>query len=349
MSKPKVIQKNPLQGATVLITGGTGSFGGAVCERLLREPIKEIRVFSRDEKKQSDMQLRFKGAPIKFYIGDVRDLASVTEAARDVDLIFHAAALKQVPTGEFFPMQAVQTNVLGSANVIHAGFEAGVKKIVCLSTDKAVMPVNAMGMTKALMEKLVQAKARTSRAKTQICCVRYGNVMASRGSVIPLFIDQLKHGAKLTVTDPAMTRFMMPLVDAVDLVLMAMSQGESGDIFIRKSPGCRIDQIAAALQHIFRSNVPVEEIGVRFGEKIHETLATASEVARAEDLGDHLRIPLDTNDLHYAPYFTSGSKQAEDYTSENTHQLTDRELQALLLTLPEVTAELEGWAPKLSA
>lgn len=332
-----------IAGATVLVTGGTGSFGNAVIARLLGEKCKEIRVFSRDEKKQHDMRLKYSGHPIKYFIGDVRDRHSVDLAMNGVDLVFHAAALKQVPTAEFFPMQAVKTNVLGSTHVIESAIDKGVKAVVCLSTDKAVMPVNAMGMTKALMEKMLQSIVRLQAAQnTTVCCVRYGNVMYSRGSAIPLFVDQIQANQAITITDGSMTRFMLTLTDAVDLILFALKEGRSGDTFIRKSPGCTVDQLARTLMKIFGRQVPVKNIGIRFGEKIDETLATAGEVQRAKDFGTYLRIPPETDDLNYQKYFSEGQDQAEDYTSRNTVQLSDKDLEKLLLSLPELKEVLHA-------
>ncbi len=332
-----------IAGATILVTGGTGSFGNAVINRLLQEQCKEIRVFSRDEKKQHDMRLKYQGSPIKYFIGDVRDRHSIDFAMRGVDLVFHAAALKQVPTAEFFPMQAVQTNVLGSTNVIECAIDNAVKAVVCLSTDKAVMPVNAMGMTKALMEKMLQSIVRLGAAgNTTVCCVRYGNVMYSRGSAIPLFVEQILSKQPITITDGSMTRFMLTMPNAVDLILFALQEGRSGDTFIRKSPGCTVDQLARCLMKIFEARVPVKRIGIRFGEKVDETLATAGEVQRAKDFGSYLQIPPETDDLNYQKYYSEGHPEATDYTSRSTAQLSDKELEKLLLSLAEIQEALNG-------
>lgn len=332
-----------LANATVLITGGTGSFGEVVLQRLLSSGCRELRVLSRDEKKQFDMQIKYAGMPVTFWIGDVRDRSSLSSVMRGVDYVFHAAALKQVPTGEFFPQQVVSTNVLGSANVMDAAVASKVKNVVCLSTDKAVMPVSAMGMSKALMEKHLLAMVRTKAdADTILSLVRYGNVMCSRGSVIPLFISQIKAGNPISITDDNMSRFMLPLHDAVELVLYALTHAKSGDLFIKKSPACSIRQLANVLMKIFNKKVPIKHIGVRLGEKIHETLATASEIARAEDRGEFLRIPIDQGNLGYERYYFKGTAQATDFDSSNTHLLTDQELESLLLTLPFVQSELSN-------
>ncbi len=330
---------------TLLITGGTGSFGNAVIRRFMNTDIGEIRVFSRDEKKQDDMRKAYGSPKLKFLIGDVRDISSVRNAVNGVDYIFHAAALKQVPSCEFFPMEAVKTNVLGAENVLTAAIEAGVRKVVCLSTDKAVYPINAMGMSKALMEKTFIAKSRNSR-NTLICGTRYGNVMASRGSVIPLFIDQLKAGQPLTVTDPEMTRFLMNLEEAIDLVLFAFQNAQPGDLMVKKSPASTIRELAQALKSLFGCSNEVISIGVRMGEKIHETLLTKEERAAAIDMGDFFRVPADTSDLNYAKYFSSGNRQItamEEYNSSNTQRLTPEELKATLLGCGYVAAELEAW------
>lgn len=330
---------------TLLITGGTGSFGNAVVRRFLDTDIGEIRIFSRDEKKQDDMRRAYANAKLKFLIGDVRDIASVKNGVRDVDYIFHAAALKQVPSCEFFPLEAIKTNVLGTENVLNAAMEAGVKKVVCLSTDKAVYPINAMGMSKAIMEKIYTAKARTSD-HTQICGTRYGNVMASRGSVIPLFIEQIKSGGALTVTDSSMTRFLMNLEEAIDLVLFAFEHGQSGDLMVKKSPAATMGNLALALERLFGCDNEIQEIGVRMGEKIHETLLTREERMAAVDMGSYFRIPSEKSDLNYAKYFVSGNRSVEaveEYNSSNTHRLTPDELEQTLLGCEYVSNELMEW------
>lgn len=330
---------------TLLLTGGTGSFGNAVLERFLDTDIKEIRVFSRDEKKQDDMRHHYNNGKIKFYIGDVRDRSSVDNAMPGVDYIFHAAALKQVPSCEFFPTQAVRTNVLGTENVLESAIAHNVKNIVVLSTDKACYPINAMGMSKALMEKVAIAKGRAmgKNAQTTICCTRYGNVMASRGSVIPLFIDQIKAGKDLTVTDPNMTRFMMTLQDAVDLVLFAFTNGENGDLFVQKAPAATIQHLAQALIELYGSKVNVKTIGTRHGEKLYETLVTREEMAKAIDMGNYFRVPCDSRDLNYDQYFTDGRvevSQIEDYHSHNTFRLDVESTKKLLLKLDLVRNDL---------
>lgn len=330
---------------TILIPGGTGSFGSAVLERLLKTDCKEVRIFSRDELKQEMMRIKYANPRIKFYIGNVRDKDSVDSVMQDVDLVFHAAALKQVPSCEFFPMQAVMTNIIGSHNVITSAIAHKVKSVVCLSTDKAVYPINAMGMTKALMEKVALSSTRmTQNISTNISCVRYGNVMCSRGSVIPLFISQIKQNKPLTVTVPEMTRFLLPLRYAVDLVLFALENARQGNMFIRKAPACTIIDLAQAVKNIFKADVPVKIIGIRHGEKIYETLASREELQRSEDMGDYYRINLDDRDLNYNKYFTEGdTKEAliEDYTSHNTQRVNVKEVEELLLTLPEVQSELD--------
>ncbi len=333
---------------TLLITGGTGSFGNAVVKRFIDTDIGEIRIFSRDEKKQDDMRKAFGRSKLKFMIGDVRDITSVRAAVVGADYIFHAAALKQVPSCEFFPMEAVKTNVLGTENVLSAAIEARVRKVVCLSTDKAVYPINAMGMSKALMEKTFIAKSRTSR-NTLICGTRYGNVMASRGSVIPLFIDQIKAGEPLTLTDPGMTRFLMNLEEAIDLVLFAFEHAQPGDLMVKKSPASTIGELAQGLKTMFGVDNEVKIIGVRMGEKIHETLLTREERAAAIDMGDFFQVPADTSDLNYAKYFSSGNRQVadmEEYNSNNTHRLTAAELEQTLLGCEHVANELSGWRQK---
>ncbi len=313
------------KGKTLLITGGTGSFGNAVLNRFLDTDISEIRIFSRDEKKQDDMRKAYGNDKIKFYLGDVRNPESIRDAVKGVDYIFHAAALKQVPSCEFFPMEAVRTNILGTDNVLNAAIAEGVKKVVCLSTDKAAYPINAMGTSKAMMEKVIIAKSRNVPAnETTICCTRYGNVMASRGSVIPLFIDKIKEGRPLTVTDPDMTRFLMNLDEAVDLVLFAFEHAKQGDLFVQKSPASTVGDLALALKQLFKSDTEIKIIGTRHGEKAHETLMTREECAKAEDLGNYFRVPADTRDLNYDLYFSDGDKKVtsiEEYNSYNTERL----------------------------
>ena len=325
----------------ILITGGTGSFGGAVLKRLLDSDIAEIRIFSRDEKKQDDMRKRFSHPKLKFYIGDVRDARSVAQAMRGVDYVFHAAALKQVPSCEFHPMEAVRTNVLGTENVLEAAIQAGVKRVVCLSTDKAVYPINAMGISKAMMEKVMVAASRNlDKAGTVICGTRYGNVMASRGSVIPLFVEQVLGGKPITVTDPAMTRFMMSLDDAVDLVLYAFEHGSNGDIFVQKSPAATLQVLTQAILEVMgRPAHEVRQIGTRHGEKLYEALLSREEMACAEDRGDYFRVPPDGRDLNYAKFVEQGeqritqSTHGEDYISHNTTRLDVAAMKALLLKL----------------
>ena len=329
----------------VLVTGGTGSFGRVMVKKLLSDGCKEIRILSRDEAKQEEMRIAYGRPELKFYIGDVRDRASVDKAMRGVDLVFHAAALKQVPSCEFFPMEAVKTNVIGSQNVIDSAIEAGVKSVVCLSTDKAVMPVNAMGMSKAMMEKVAQASSRQlGDEDTIISCVRYGNVMCSRGSVIPLFIKQIKSGSPITITESSMTRFMLSLNDAIELVSFAFENARQGDIFIKKAPACTVQQLVEVLCEIFGTNNDIKMIGWRHGEKLYETLASAEELLRSEDMGDYYRVSYDNRDLNYAKYFTEGEVDetfTEDYHSHNTHQLSRQELKELLLGLPEVQEALK--------
>lgn len=336
-------------GSTLLITGGTGSFGNAVLKCLLATEIKEIRVFSRDEKKQDDMRRLYRSDKLKFYIGDVRDYESIDNAMRGVDFVFSAAALKQVPSCEFYPIQAVRTNVLGIDNTLEAAVRNGVKRVVVLSTDKAVYPVNAMGMSKALMEKVAIAKARNLAGDPPtINVTRYGNVMASRGSVIPLFVSQIQTGKPLTVTDPDMTRFMMSLDESVELVRFAFTQGRPGDLFIQKAPAATIGQLARVLLDLFKSDLPIQVIGTRHGEKKHETLANREELVRAEDLGDYFRIISDTRGLNYELFFEDGQADVsiqDDYTSENTHRLTDGELRSLLLSLEYVKNALNEVSP----
>lgn len=329
---------------TLLITGGTGSFGNAVLNRFLNTDIGEIRIFSRDEKKQDDMRKQYQNDKIRFHIGDVRDIQSVRNVMHGVDYIFHAAALKQVPSCEFFPLEAVKTNVLGTENVLTAAIEAGVKRVVCLSTDKAAYPINAMGISKAMMEKVIIAKSRTvDPKKTVICCTRYGNVMASRGSVIPLFVDQIKAGKQLTVTDPNMTRFLMSLDEAVDLVLYAFEHAEPGDLFIQKAPASTIKDLAEAVSELFNYDKPVRIIGTRHGEKLYETLLTKEEKMKSEDHGEYFRVPVDKRDLNYDKYFVQGTpdfEQIEAYTSHNTTRLDVKGVKDKLLTLQFIREEL---------
>jgi len=322
----------------LLITGGTGSFGNAVLRRFLDTDIKEIRIFSRDEKKQDDMRHALQNPKVKFYIGDVRSKRSVDNAMHGVDFIFHAAALKQVPSCEFFPIEAVKTNVLGTQNVLDSAVEHGVKRMIVLSTDKAAYPINAMGISKALMEKVAIAKARSlgADAITTICLTRYGNVMASRGSVIPLFVDQMNAGKDITVTDPNMTRFMMTLDDAVDLVLYAFQHGQNGDLFVQKAPAATIEVLAKAIIELYKSKSQVKVIGTRHGEKLYETLVTREEMSKAEDMGNYFRIPADNRDLNYDKYFVEGQEELsviEDYHSHNTIRLDVEGMKALLLKL----------------
>jgi UDP-glucose 4-epimerase len=334
-----------LVNATLLITGGTGSFGNAVLKRFLNSDIKEIRIFSRDEKKQDDMRNAIKSDKVKFYIGDVRDPKSIDECIKDVDYVFHAAALKQVPSCEFFPIEAVKTNVIGANNVLDAAIASKVSRVVILSTDKAVYPINAMGLSKALMEKVMVAKSRNlSRTDPVLCGTRYGNVMASRGSVIPLFIDQIKAGKPLTLTDPNMTRFMMTLDDAVNLVLYAYEHGKQGDIFIQKAPAATIEVLALALKDLYNSNSEIKIIGTRHGEKLYETLLTREEMARGEDLGDYFRVSADTRDLNYANYFVQGQVEVtsfDDYTSHNTERLDIEKMKRLLFKLDFIKEDLK--------
>lgn len=334
----------------VLITGGTGSFGHKMARRLLDQGYQQIRIFSRDEAKQHQMRVDFADSRLEFHVGDVRERQSVDHAMAGVDLVFHAAALKQVPSCEFFPLQAVLTNVMGSANVIESAQAKGVKTVVCLSTDKAVMPVNAMGMSKALMEKVAQAASRREDSDTIICSVRYGNVMYSRGSVIPLFVQQINEGKPLTITDPAMTRFLLPLESAVELVEYAFGNARQGDTFIRKAPACTIRDLAQAVTELMGSNAPVEEIGVRHGEKLYETLATQEELRNAEDLGDYWRLQSDHRGLDYARYFSEGDdvdlETLEDYHSHNTDRLDLEGTKELLMQLPEMKAAIAAAGPQ---
>lgn len=332
---------------TLLITGGTGSFGNAVLERFLNTDIKEIRIFSRDEKKQDDMRKVYNNSKIKFFIGDVRDIQSVKNAMYGVDYVFHAAALKQVPSCEFFPLEAVKTNVLGTDNVLTAAIESGVKKVICLSTDKAAYPVNAMGTSKAMMEKVFVAKARTvSPERTLICGTRYGNVMCSRGSVIPLFIEQIKAGKPLTITEPSMTRYIMSLEEAVELVIFAFENAESGDIMVQKAPACTIEVLAQAVKELFGVESETKIIGIRHGEKMYETLLTNEECANAIDMGGFYRVPADKRDLNYDKYFTDGEEgreKLEEYNSNNTELLNVEQVKEKLLSLKYINEELEAW------
>ena len=331
---------------TLLITGGTGSFGNAVLRRFLDTDIKEIRIFSRDEKKQDDMRKKYNNPKLKFYLGDVRDSNSIKDAMRGVDFVFHAAALKQVPSCEFYPMQAVKTNVIGTENVLYEAIDAKVKKVIVLSTDKAVYPINAMGVSKAMMERVAVAKSRNlNDDDIMIACTRYGNVMASRGSVIPLFIDQVRKGQEITITDPAMTRFMMSLDQAVELVLFAFENGSNGDIFVQKAPAATIDLLARTLTNLLgHPEHKISIIGTRHGEKLYEALLTREEKVSAQDMGDYYRIPADTRDLNYAKYFEEGEEvvtQADEYHSHNTHQLNEEELREMLMDLLEIQDNLK--------
>lgn len=336
---------------TLLITGGTGSFGNAVLRRFLKTDIGEIRIFSRDEKKQDDMRKKYNNSKLKFYIGDVRDFNSVIDAMRGVDFVFHAAALKQVPSCEFYPVQAVYTNILGTENVLNAAIASKVKKVVCLSTDKAAYPINAMGMSKALMEKVIVAKGRNLKNdETTICLTRYGNVMASRGSVIPLFMEQINTGRPITITDPEMTRFMMSLDQAVDLVLFAFENGNNGDLFIQKSPAATIEVLTNTIKDILnKPDYEVKIIGTRHGEKLYEVLMTREEKVRAIDMGDYFRVPADTRDLNYSKFFEDGQEvvtQADEYNSHNTYRLNKDELKNMILNLYEIQEELKEFGVK---
>ncbi len=338
------------EGTTLLITGGTGSFGSAVLNRFLDTDIREIRIFSRDEKKQDDMRHQYHNPKIKYYIGDVRNPQSVKDAMHGVDYIFHAAALKQVPSCEFFPMEAVRTNVIGTDNVLSAAIEARVKKVICLSTDKAAYPVNAMGTSKAMMEKVFVAKSRTVDPKqTLICGTRYGNVMCSRGSVIPLFIEQIKAGSPLTVTEPKMTRFIMSLEEAVELVLFAFENADAGDIMVQKAPACTIEVLAQAVRELFHADNEVQVIGIRHGEKIYETLLTNEECARAFDMGGFYRVPADQRDLNYDKYFKEGNQERTkltEFNSNNTQILDVEQVKKKLLTLSYIREEVLAWENK---
>lgn len=343
-------------GKTLMITGGTGSFGNAVLNRFLETDIGEIRVFSRDEKKQDDMRHEFQAKmpdvaeKIKFFIGDVRDISSVKNAMHGVDYIFHAAALKQVPSCEFFPLEAVKTNVIGTDNVLTAAIDAGVKAVICLSTDKAAYPVNAMGTSKAMMEKVIVAKSRTIEPeKTKICCTRYGNVMCSRGSVIPFWIEQIKAGKPLTITEPSMTRFIMSLDEAVDLVLFAFENGISGDVLVQKAPACTIEVLAKAVNELFGGKEEIKVIGIRHGEKMYETLLTNEECANAVDMGDFYRVPCDNRGLNYDKYFKDGDVKRNpltEFNSSNTELLNVEQVKEKLLSLEYIRNELEAWENK---
>ena len=335
---------------TLLITGGTGSFGNAVLNRFLHTNIKEIRIFSRDEKKQEDLRIKLNNSKLKFYIGDIRNYDSIKTAMDGVDYVFHAAALKQVPSCEFYPMEAIRTNVLGAENILNAALDKEAEKVIFLSTDKAVYPINAMGLSKALMEKLMVAKARIHpKSKTLFCGTRYGNVMASRGSVIPLFVNQIKENQPLTITDPNMTRFMMSLDDAVDLVLFAYNNGNQGDRFVQKAPAATIETVALALKDLFKAKNDIKIIGTRHGEKQHETLLTREEKAVAQDHGKYFRVPPDIRDLNYKKYFVEGESEistAEDYNSSNTRQLDVEETKELLLSLDYIRREVQSFNNK---
>jgi len=330
----------------LMITGGTGSFGNAVLNRFLKTDVKEIRIFSRDEKKQEDMRIALNNPKLKFYIGDVRDYASIRDAMKGVDYVFHAAALKQVPSCEFYPMEAVRTNVLGADNVMQAAIENKVDRVIVLSTDKAVYPINAMGISKAMMEKLMVAKARMqSEGETVFCATRYGNVMASRGSVIPLFIEQLRCGKSITITDPTMTRFLMSLEDSVDLVLHAFEHGRQGDIFVQKAPASTIEVLAQALKEMFQKDNEIRIIGTRHGEKLFESLVAREELAKAEDMGQYYRVPADNRDLNYAKFVVEGETEIstfEDYTSHNTERLDIDGVKKLLLKLSYIQEQLNA-------
>jgi UDP-N-acetylglucosamine 4,6-dehydratase len=338
--------KAMLNNKVLLITGGTGSFGGAVLERFLKTGLREIRIYSRDEKKQEDMRIALNNEKIKFYLGDVRNYDSISEALNGVDYVFHAAALKQVPSCEFYPMEAIRTNILGAENVMRAAMENQVKKCIVLSTDKAVYPINAMGISKAMMEKLMVAKARIcDPKKTVLCATRYGNVMASRGSVIPLFLEQIRLNKPITITDPNMTRFLMSLDESVDLVMYAFEHANPGDIFVQKAPASTIQDLAQAMMEVFNKNTQIKVIGTRHGEKLFESLVSREEMSRAEDLGDYFRIPSDSRDLNYGKYFVEGRSdvsQIEDYTSHNTHRLDVDGVKNILLQLNVILEALDA-------
>jgi UDP-glucose 4-epimerase len=338
--------ENMFKNKVLMITGGTGSFGNTVLKRFLSTDVREIRIFSRDEKKQEEMRIALNNSKLKFYIGDVRDYDSVFQAMKGVDYVFHAAALKQVPSCEFYPMEAVRTNVLGTENVMNAATANGVKRVVVLSTDKAVYPINAMGISKAMAEKLMVAKARMqSEGETVFCATRYGNVMASRGSVIPLFVSQLKENKPLSITDPNMTRFLMSLEDSVDLVLYAYEHGQQGDIFVQKAPASTVADLAQAVKEVFAKDNETRIIGTRHGEKLYESLISREEMAHAQDMGGYYRIPADNRDLNYAKYFSEGEESIshqEDYTSHNTHRLNVEQVKALLLKLDYIQEALNA-------
>lgn len=339
------------KGKTLLITGGTGSFGNTVLKGFLNTDIKEIRIFSRDEKKQDDMRKYYNNSKLKFYIGNVKDYNSINDAMRGVDFVFHAAALKQVPSCEFYPMEAVKTNIIGTDNVLSAAINNGVKKVICLSTDKAAYPINAMGMSKAMMEKVAIGKGRNlGDHETTICVTRYGNVMASRGSVIPLFVDQMRNGNPMTLTDPAMTRFMMSLDQAVDLVLFAFEHGKNGDLFVQKSPAATVKLLATTMKNLFnKPNHEIKVIGTRHGEKLYEVLMTKEEKVRAIDMGDYFRVPADGRDLNYSKYFENGEEvitEADEYNSHNTYRLNEEELRKMLIELPEIQDDLKEFGVK---
>jgi len=338
---------NMFEGKKLLITGGTGSFGNAVMRRFLNSEVEEIRIFSRDEKKQNDMRKLYKNDKLKFHIGDARNLSSIKQAMYEVDYVFHAAALKQVPSCEFFPLEAVKTNVLGTDNVLTAAIESGIKKVICLSTDKAAYPINAMGISKAMMEKVFVAKAKSVNPdKTLICGTRYGNVMASRGSVIPLFIEQIKKGQPITVTDPNMTRFLMSLEDAVELVAFAFKNANAGDIMVQKSPAATVKDLAEAIKELFGADNDIQVIGTRHGEKLHETLLTKEEHLVAKDLGNFYQVPADTRDLNYDKYFVDGNKTLstqDEYNSLNTERLSVEQVKEKLLELEYIRNELKNW------
>jgi UDP-glucose 4-epimerase len=338
--------ENMFKNKVLMITGGTGSFGNTVLKRFLSTDVREIRIFSRDEKKQEEMRIALNNSKLKFYIGDVRDYDSVFQAMKGVDYVFHAAALKQVPSCEFYPMEAVRTNVLGTENVMNAATANGVKRVVVLSTDKAVYPINAMGISKAMAEKLMVAKARMqSEGETVFCATRYGNVMASRGSVIPLFVSQLKENKPLSITDPNMTRFLMSLEDSVDLVLYAYEHGQQGDIFVQKAPASTVADLAQAVKEVFAKDNETRIIGTRHGEKLYESLISREEMAHAQDMGGYYRIPADNRDLNYAKYFSEGEESIshqEDYTSHNTHRLNVEQIKALLLKLDYIQEALNA-------
>jgi UDP-glucose 4-epimerase len=331
---------------TLMITGGTGSFGNAVLKRFIETDVREIRIFSRDEKKQEDMRIALNNPKLRFYIGDVRDYNSIHDAMKGVNYVFHAAALKQVPSCEFYPMEAVKTNVLGAENVMNAAIAQDVERVIVLSTDKAVYPINAMGLSKAMMEKLMVAKARMQgEGDTVLCATRYGNVMASRGSVIPLFVSQLREGKPVTITDPGMTRFLMSLEDSVDLVLYAFEHGRQGDIFVQKAPASTIEVLAIALRELFQRDNPIRVIGTRHGEKLYESLVSREEIAKAEDMGQYYRVPSDDRDLNYAKYFVEGELEIaalDDYTSHNTERLDVEGVKRLLLKLDYIQGQLHA-------